>query len=405
MSLRPSESSKKGERELMRVSVIRILAPIGAACLAAAGVLAGASPVAAQDANQSTAFTTTVFAAAGTIPGGTSISDPDDITSMDGLIFVSWQNGVGPNGEPAGSVTQSTVVEYASSGKVINSWQLAGRCDGLSADSAHDRLIATVNEDGNSSLYVIKPAAAGPGQQLVHYTYSPNPLVHGGGTDAPHMYRGQIFISASNPSSAVGPAVYSATLSGTTATLAPVFFDNSKATEANKNFAAFGTQVTLALTDPDSNFVVPNSSPRFAGDFVLDSQGDGQQIYAHNAGTASQQLFVLNLSSEAGPAGASTSVDDTVWATSPNGTLYATNGSNAVFAIRGTFVPGTAFAAVTPGSANTPSSMPSWLGKLDLNTGVIARVNSVTIQPKGLLFVGVGDQDEQGNDNTNNQSE
>jgi hypothetical protein len=273
----------------------------------------------------------------------------------------------------------------------------------LSADSAHDRLIATVNEDSNSSLYVIKPTA-GPGQQLVHYTYSPNPLVHGGGTDAPHMYRGQILISASNPSTTVGPAVYSATLSGTTATLTPVFFDNSKATVANKNSSAFGTQVTLALTDPDSNFVVPNSSPRFAGDFMLDSQGDGQQIYAHNAGTASQQLFVLNLSSESGPSGASTSVDDTVWATSPNGTLYATNGSNAVFAIGGTFVPGTAFSAVTPGSANTPSSMPSWLGKLDLNTGVITRVSSVTIQPKGLVFVGAADEDQQGNDNTNDQS-
>jgi hypothetical protein len=149
---------------------------------------------------------------------------------------------------------------------------------------------------------------------------------------------------------------------------------------------------------------VPKASPRFAGDFVLDSQGDGQQIYAQNPGTAGQQLFVLSLSSESGPAGASTAVDDTVWATPRRGTLYATDGSSQVFAIRGAFVPGTAFSAVSPANANTPSTTPNWLGKLDLNTGVITRVPGVTIQPKGLLYVRGADEGEQGNSNDDNQN-
>src|SRR5207245_10787665 len=41
-----------------------------------------------------------------------------------------------------------------------------------------------------------------------------------------------------------------------------------------------GATTTLALTDPDSNAIVPAASPRFAGQFMLDSQGDGQLIFA-----------------------------------------------------------------------------------------------------------------------------
>ena len=146
-----------------------------------------------------------------------------------------------------------------------------------------------------------------------------------------------------------------------------------------------GKSVALALTDPDSNFVVPHSSPRFGGDFVLDSQGDQQQVYMHNAGRAGQQLYVLNLSQ---------SVDDTVWATSSNGTLYATDGNTTVYALRGHIAIGTAFSAVTPGNANNapPNPGPNYLATLDLNTGVLTPVAGVTFAVKGLVFVSGGDE-------------
>ena len=58
-------------------------------------------------------------------------------------------------------------------------------------------VIATVNEDANSSLYTIGPAApAGSGVQ--HFTHN-RPLPHNGGTDAITIYQGQIFVSASAP--------------------------------------------------------------------------------------------------------------------------------------------------------------------------------------------------------------
>lgn len=314
--------------------------------------------------------------------GGQSLSKPDDITAMKGSVFVAWQNGVGAAGEPAANGnTDSTVVQYSRSGQTLDHWQLTGRVDGMTADAERGRIIATVNEDGNSSLYVISLGAGG--SQLVHYSYSG--LTHGGGTDAPHVYRGQIFITASNPSDSTQPAVYGATLSGGVASLAPIFFDNSTASVANPG----GGTTILGLTDPDSNMVVPGSSSRFGHDFMLNSQGDGQLIFVHDAGTPGQQLSVLNLSPDAGTANNTVSVDDTVWATADRGTLYATDGSHKVYAVSGHFDVGSALSTVSPGNANNaPASPgPNYLATLDLSTGALTAVEGVTFTPKGLVFV------------------
>ena len=42
---------------------------------------------------------------------------------------------------------------------------------------------------------------------------------------------------------------------------------------------ATAQSVRLALTDPDSNEDVPSYAPRFAGEFMLTSQGDQEQIF------------------------------------------------------------------------------------------------------------------------------
>jgi hypothetical protein len=372
----------------MQRPAARALALIVAMGLAALGSVTAAA--AAGDNNRTSGYTAQVFAS-----GGSTLSAPDDITNMGRSIFVAWQNGVGPKGEPAANGnTQSTVAEYSRSGRSLHSWQLTGRVDGMTADAAHDRIIATVNEDGDTSLYTIRPDAAAA-SQLVHYTYSPNPPVHAGGTDAPHIYRGQILISASNPSDTTQPAVYRAVLSGTTAALTPVFFDNVSATVANTDSPQAGQPVTLALSDPDSNAVVPASSPRFGRDFMLDSQGDLQQVYVRNAGRPNQTFFVLNLSQ---------SVDDTAWATASRGTLYSTDGKNSVYAVRGHFKVGTAFSAVTPGNANNapPNPGPNYLATLNLNTGALTPVPGITFTAKGLVFVGQADNNDDNSDNGNN---
>jgi hypothetical protein len=167
-----------------------------------------------------------------------------------------------------------------------------------------------------------------------------------------------------------------------TAAVAPFFADNATATGVNGSNA--GKNVTLALTDPDSNTVVPSSSAEFAGDFMLNSQGDEELIFS---GAGGKNLQVLKLAN---------SVDDVAWATSANGTLYTTDSTaDTVDAVTGPFTPGTVYTAVTPCNANSaPSTCPApgypanSVGTINLKTGALGKVTALQlIAPKGMIFV------------------
>lgn len=320
-------------------------------------------------AHARTGVETDVFARGGAHTG------PDDITTMDGKIFVAFQNGVGSMGEPAATgATKSTVVEYTQHGKRVASWNLTGKVDGMTADRARHRIVATVNEDGNSSLYTI--TIRGDDSKVRHYTYSQNPLPHGGGTDSIAVVAGQLIVTASAPAPDAngttfsGPALYRVSLSGGTATPTAIFADNATATDA-----VTGAQSQLNLSDPDSSLLMPKASPRFAGDLLLDSQGDSQLVFLAHPDTAQQAATVLNLT---------TQVDDTAVATSRHGTLYVTDaGTNEVKAISGSFHLGQVIVAIPSDS----TSMPGTLATLDLNTGMLTTYSTAFTNPKGLLFV------------------
>ena len=331
-----------------------------------------------------------VFASAGhlshsTAKGRQALSNPDDITALGGRIYVGFQNGVGPQGEPSTTGNRdSTVVAFTRAGHKVRQWDIVGKCDGLTADPALRAVIATVNEDAHSSLYLIRP-----GRAPVHYRYT-HPLASNGGTDAISIDHGAILISASAPGTtgaaapqAKYPAVYRAVLHGArhTVTLLPLFGDEALARSANSG--ANGKRMRLALTDPDSSEIVPAWAPRFAGDFMLTSQGDEEQIFLGSAG-----LSVLKLSA---------SVDDSAWPSTPHGTLYASNGSaGTIDAITGPFERGTELAATTPcDQANAPGTCPApgfpanYLGQVDPATGSIGMlaVNGAPVAPQGLLFL------------------
>jgi hypothetical protein len=170
-----------------------------------------------------------------------------------------------------------------------------------------------------------------------------------------------------------------------TASIAPLFYDEANAILANAGAGDAG--VTLGLTDPDSNEVVPFYAPRFAGDFMLDSQGDQQQIYVGNAGRPGQWLSVLDLS---------TAIDDTAWPL-PWGALYATDAdADSVNVVTGAFSWGSEVVAATPCDANDapstcpgPGFPPNYLGELNPWTGAISPVSLAgpALEPKGLLFL------------------
>ena len=383
----------------MRRSVVTTVVAVTGACTALVGA-AAASATPSQPGNRPTGgYTAQVILSGSSLThevGGSlqPLTAPDDIVALRGKLFVGFQNGVGPQGEPTSSGNSaSTLVEMARDGDVAHQWDLTGKIDGLGADKAAGLIAATVNEDGNSSLYIINPSSHGPGA-VTHYVYSPNPLPHGGGTDAVTFMSGLMLIGASAPTQN-GPAVYSVTLQPPTtaggdgvASATSLFMDNATATPANA-----GAPSQLALTDPDSNTKVPGSAPRFGGDFMLDSQGDLQQIYVSDPGTSHQALSVLQLTQ---------SVNDTSFVTSDDGLLFVTDASSdSVDAVTGPFHVGEAFVSATPcGSNNAPSTCPAppqfpanFLGTLDLNTGSVNQVpvSGVSLTPQGTVFVGGGE--------------
>ena len=88
--------------------------------------------------------------------------------TLGGNLYVGFQNGVGSQGEvaPSGNL-DSTLVEFTTAGSVVKQWDVTGKIDGMGADAATGQVIATVNEDSKSSLYVLS------GGTVTHYTYTP----------------------------------------------------------------------------------------------------------------------------------------------------------------------------------------------------------------------------------------
>jgi hypothetical protein len=313
-----------------------------------------------------------------TSAGKAALSGPDDLVHLGGHVVVAFQNGVGSKGEPSKTGnTASTIVEFTKSGKAIKQWDVTGKVDGMGVAPALNAVLASVNEDGNSSLYQLRAG------KLTHYSYSPAKLPSGGGTDAITAVGKLLLISASAPSMTKGPAVYKLTLlpKRHVAKLAQLFADDAKATILMP-YKLKGKKGRLALTDPDSSALVPASVSRFGGDFVLNSQGDQQLIFVADPGTKKQSLTALSLSQ---------SVDDLVWATSAKGTILTTDSSaDAIVAIRGRFTPGTAYTAVTPCNANSAPATctaANYFGTINPKSGVVTArsVGGVAFQPKGMI--------------------
>jgi hypothetical protein len=326
--------------------------------------------------------------------GKVSINQPDDITKLGSNIFVGFQNNVGPQGEPTPKGSpgtgnlDSTIVEFSSSGSPVTHWNLAGHVDGVTADLASNQVVVTTNEDAHARLFTINPASA----QATEYKV-PSPLPHNGGLDAISFWHGMLLISASAPGTtgkappqASYPAVYDVTLNSSNHTASVRGLLSDEATAKHANEGKSGT-VKLALVDPDSNFVVPSSAPRFGGQFMLTSQGDYLNIFV--ADTSFKQLSALKLSQ---------SIDDSQWASGPSGALYVSDGSSdLIWKITGPFTPGMQIVGVTPCDAgNAPASCPAppkfpanYLGVVDMSTGHVSKFALTTppISPAGLLFV------------------
>jgi hypothetical protein len=293
------------------------------------------------------------------------------------LIWTAYQNGINANGTPGSPFgpTQSTIAGYdPTTGALVRTINVSGKIDGLGADWGLKSLLATVNEDANSAFVAVDPESGA----VTTFTYSPKPEVSGnGGTDAISVFDNSIFVIHSNPNETTQPTQYKVQIQPSTliAQLTPVFFDNSRATDA-----LTGARVQLNLTDPDTNFVMPRVSERFGGELGTISQGDGKVIFASHP-EGSPKLEVLNVTDNA--TGNVPPIDSLAVATSNAGTLYVVDakaGTIQAFDTSG-LASGTVFVTEAKDNGNPQ------LGNLDLDTGVITPFANHFQNPKGLLFV------------------
>ncbi|HEX4838309.1 MAG TPA: hypothetical protein VFV03_07300, partial [Solirubrobacteraceae bacterium] len=267
---------------------------------------------------------------------------------------------------------------------------IVDKIDGMAADPLNHRVIVSLNEDTSSHLATITPSTAG-GQQVALYTYSPDPrgastptaLHTGGGTDQVSVdSAGNILITASHAGTKTGTAVFKVVLTppssptGTgTATLSPTFLDNAAAANGN---TGSGT-VNLALGDVDSGAIVPQSSPRFGGSYVVTDQTALELVFANDIfkGTG---LTVLKTQF---------GLDDLLWATSDGGTLYVVDkgatsvlpavSASALYKVTGPFVKNTVLAS-NDGVGDQVVTVNLTNGKL---TPFVQHLNTT----KGLVYI------------------
>jgi hypothetical protein len=340
--------------------------PISKTLLGVAFVFGLASAIAVPALAQSptpTAVPPYVLSVFATAPAG--LSAPDSVAVLGDQVFIGYGDNHAPDGSDGLS---SQVVQYNIKGHVVHIYTVLGHNDGIKINPATHLVWALQNEDANPNLVIINS------QTKQQKFYSFGPTLHGGGYDD-IVFRGcQVFLSASNPSNIIhntGPAIVRAHLSGTMVDIDPVLAGDASAFDIPTD-----QTIQLNLTDPDSM----TSDP--LGNLVLDSQGDDELIFVSNPNTKSQRVLHLPLTYLPPNSTTPTSVevDDTAFTTSSQGfILFADKNLNTVYRLdKVAFPPNTAF---------TAADGASFVGTINLNTGLITPIVTGLGDPGGLMFI------------------
>ncbi len=308
----------------------------------------------------SAGFTASVFATGADV----NAKSPDSITTDGSHVWVEYGNGASSTAPP-GTAGSSTIAEYDLSGKVLNTFSIAGSADGLKYNSATNQVWVLQNQDSNSALTTINASTGATAQ----YSYTA-PQTPGRGYDDAVFVGGKIFLSYTNPANPTDPVIVQATLSGNTISVSPVVLAN-----ANGINTATGQFGSIIANDPDSLRLKPD------GSLVLSSGDDGALTTVKNPGAGNQSVSFTKL---IGATGSSLSgLDDTAYASgSDQRLLVADTANNTIYALQGTFQDGGAYASI--GSTNTVDS-------IDLTTGISTSITDGLFlgnaSPHGLLFI------------------
>jgi hypothetical protein len=382
VSVPPSRG--RGRRRLRQSSLVAALGVVVAAGVGAIASTGAAKPAAAAG------FKLTKLAA---MPAGvTNCNDMTSLANADytqtripvGDLFVGCSNGVlsnGRGGPPNRKADTSTMVEYTTAGKYVKQWSVANQIAGMAGEPLHRRVLISLDSAANSALVFIDPNIG-----EVQYAYSPDPqsasaaksLHTGGGTQSIVVdSHDDIFVTASHPTRLGATASFKVVLSPPSgpsgegaATLSPTFSDDATAANGNTGKG----KVKLALRQIDANAIVPSSSRRYGGDYVVDDEATRQLVFSSKV-TAGKGLTVLTTT---------LGLNDIRWATSNGGTFYLIRrgtqtplAKSSLYKITGPFVKGAAYATTSDGE----------LVRVNLSNGKLTPILRGLGTSVGLVYV------------------
>ncbi len=335
------------------------------------------------------AYHLSIFAQA---TGVLSTLRPDDLLQVGSTVYVNYQDHNNlPDGSSApGTTPQSMLAAYNLQGQLLATYKVPGHPDGLVTPDG-SKVWVSSNEDGNPLLTILDP------QQNTLTTLSSDtlPLPHGGGLDDMKVIGGQVYVSASAPSTTMSPtpnlAPYSTDASGATAQFGvntgPVVYQISLNSDGKTyhltsvlssstpaTLLPGKTAVTLNMTDADSSAIDP------AGDLVIDSQQDSELVFIKNPGQSGMAASVLPITLYGNP----WPIDDTRWAPAASGTgvvpymLFSDNKAQIIYRVdeNGGFTAGTAY-----------SSAQGMITQTDTGSGMLTPIIMGLNAPHGLIFV------------------
>jgi len=378
----------RGRRRLRQSLFLAAVGVVSGGAVGAAVAVGTSKPTAAAG------FKLTKLAA---MPAG--VTNCDDMTSLGdtdesqtripvGDLFVGCSNGVlsnGRGGPPDRKADTSTMLEYTTAGKYVKRWSVANQIAGTAAEPLHRRILMPLDSAANSRLVFVDPRIVGSIAEI-QYAYSPNPqsasaarsLHTGGGTQSIVVdSNDDIFVTASHPTRLGATASFKVVLtppngpSGEgTAALSPTFSDDATAANGNTGKG----KVKLALRQIDANAIVPTSSRRYGGDYVVDDQATRQLVFSGKV-TAGKGLTVLTTT---------LGLNDIRWATSKGGTFYLIRRGtqtpltkSSLYKVTGPFVKGAAYATTSDGE----------LVRVNLSNGKLTPVVRGLGTSVGLVYV------------------
>lgn len=302
----------------------------------------------------SAVYTTQVFAT-GAAVGGTS---PDSVSFGDGSLWIAYQDNA-----PSTGGGFSTVVRYAPSGVIQNTWSIAGNVDGLKVDPSTGLVWALQNNDANSALTIINPTT----NATTAYSYgSSYTNVANRGFDDVVFLNGQVFLSETNPVSGTDAVVVRLT-SGLNSPLqiSPILTSTFTGTNL-----ATGVVVSTTITDSDSLKLTPS------GGLALTGEADQEITFISHPGAVNQSESFLHLLGTNGQT-ITGFPDDTIYPTASGGFFYfADTGANMVYRVTATGL----------ASGSVYIDVGDEFGILNTSTGVVTPIFTGT-SPHGADFV------------------